>query len=129
PNGAALGNLVARSNYVIYTEPWNTYIEALLADGKSTNDSAANTSLPSAPLSASVVVSSANGRAVGLNTQPAMFANGTVAVGAPYDGIVTLNSAKPLQFTRPTGGASYDALRAIEHEMDEVMGLGSFLDF
>ena len=27
------------------------------------------------------------------NTPPAMFANGTVGNGGPYDGIVTLNSA------------------------------------
>src|SRR5207253_11266201 len=29
--------------------------------------------------------------------------------------------------TRPPGGSSYDALRATEHEIDEVLGLGSHL--
>jgi hypothetical protein len=57
-----------------------------------------------------------------------MFANSAVAVGGPYDGIVTLNSAQPLQFTRPTSVGKYDALRATEHEIDEVLGFGSSLD-
>ena len=56
-----------------------------------------------------------------------MFANGSVGQGGPYDGIVTLNSAAPFQFTRPTSAGNYDAQRATEHEIDEVMGLGSRL--
>src|SRR5262249_44248242 len=65
---------------------------------------------------------------LGFNTPPAMFANGSVMAGGPYDGIVTLNSAQPLQFTRPTVSGNYDALRATEHEIDEVLGFGSSLD-
>jgi hypothetical protein len=75
-----------------------------------------------------ISVSSANGRVLGFDTPPAMFANGSVGDGGPYDGIVTLNSTKNFQFTRPTDFGKYDALRAIEHEMDEVMGFGSSLD-
>jgi hypothetical protein len=56
-----------------------------------------------------------------------MFANGTVGNGGPYDGIVTLNSSVPLQFTRPTDAGSFDAQRSTEHEMDELLGLGSKL--
>jgi hypothetical protein len=56
-----------------------------------------------------------------------MFADGTVGDGGPYDGIVTLNSNAPWQFTRPVSAGNFDAQRAIEHEIDEVMGLGSFL--
>ena len=50
--------------------------------------------------------------------------------GGPYDGIVTLNSSSSVsfQFTRPTIAGNYDAQRVTEHEMDEVMGLGSHLD-
>ena len=54
-----------------------------------------------------------------------MFANGTVGQGGPYDGIVTLNSSEPFQFTRPVNASSFDAQRSTEHEMDEVIGLGS----
>src|SRR5207248_11508017 len=78
-------------------------------------------------LSANIGASSADGRAVKLNTPPAMFANGTVAAGGPYDGIVTLSSTAPLQFTRPISSANLDAQTAVEHEMDEVIGLGSRL--
>jgi hypothetical protein len=56
-----------------------------------------------------------------------MFANGTVGNGGPYDGIVTLNSSVPLQFTRPTDAGSFDAQRSTEHEMDELLCLGSKL--
>jgi hypothetical protein len=56
-----------------------------------------------------------------------MFANGTVGQGGPYDGIVTLNSSVPYQFTRPTSAGQLDAQRSTEHEVDEVIGLGSRL--
>jgi hypothetical protein len=56
-----------------------------------------------------------------------MFANGTVGQGGPYDGIVTLNSSVPYQFTRPTSAGHLDAQRSTEHEVDEVIGLGSRL--
>jgi hypothetical protein len=57
-----------------------------------------------------------------------MFANGTVGNGGPYDGIITLNSSSGYQFTRPPSGANFDAQRAFEHEMDELIGLGSLLN-
>ncbi|MGA9996322.1 MAG: NF038122 family metalloprotease [Pyrinomonadaceae bacterium] len=129
PNGSPLGSgTLAQSNYVIYTgTSWNTYINALNADAKSANDTTANASLPASALSTNIVVSSANGRVVALNTPPAMFADGSVGVGGPYDGIVTLNSSQPFQFTRPPAGSNYDSLRSTEHEIDEVLGLGSYL--
>jgi hypothetical protein len=129
PNGHPIpaGN-IARSNFVIYSAiPWSTFINALRADAKTSNDRSANMSLPMSALSPHIVPSSAGGRAVRLNTPPAMFANGNVGPGGPYDGIVTLNSSKPFQFNRPTSGSNYDAQRSTEHEIDEVMGLGSRL--
>src|SRR4029077_3606538 len=87
----------------------------------------ANASLPGSALSANIKPGSADGRALGFNTPPAMFANGDVGDGGPYDGIVTLNSSAPYQFTRPNNGNTLDAQRSTEHEMDEVIGLGSHL--
>ncbi len=107
----------------VYTIPWSTYINSLRADAKTTNDNLANASLPGTALSPNIKPSSASGRAVGLNTPPAMSANGTL--GGPYDGIVTLNSAVPYQFTRPPSASNYDAQRSTEHEIDEVIGFGS----
>lgn len=115
----------ARSDNPVYVIPWNAYVTALRADARTGYDNLANATLPSTPLSAAIRSSSANGRAVGLDTSPAMFADGTVGNGGPYDGIVTLNSGAPFQFTRPTPRSNFDAQRETEHEIDEVMGLGS----
>jgi hypothetical protein len=127
PSGTPLsGGTLAQSNYVIYTEPWATVINAIEADATSTNDSTANSSLPASPLTTSLIISSANGRAVGLSTPGVMGSDGSINSGS-FDGIVTLNSSQPFQFTRPPSGGSYDALRSTEHEIDEVLGLGSFV--
>ena len=124
PNGTPLPHgTVSRSDFVIYTIPWGAFVDALRADAKTGNDGLAIGSLPGNALSASINPASANGRAVGLNTPPDMAANGTL--GGPYDGIVTLNSTMPFQFTRPTISGNFDAQRSIEHETDEVLGLGS----
>jgi len=128
PDGMPLPmGTLARSDILLYRIPWSSYISALRADGRTSNDTQANASLPGTALSANVRPSSAGGRAVGLNTPPAMFANGTVGQGGPYDAIVTLNSRAPFQFTRPPGSGSFDAQRSIEHEVDEAIGLGSRL--
>jgi len=126
PDGTPLSaGTISQSDLVVYTFPWSTYINALRGDAKTSNDDLANASLPGTALSSNIKPSSANGRAVALNTPPAMFANARVGNGGPYDGIVTLNSAVPYQFTRPTSGSNFDAQRSTEHEMDEVIGFGS----
>ncbi len=128
PDGSPTGAL-ATSTSVIYSIAWNTFTGAMIADATTTNDATANASLPGSPLATNVLPSSSNGRALGFNTPPAMFANGSVGAGGPYDGIVTLVSSQPFKFTRPTAPGLYDAQSAIEHEMDEVMGLGSAIGF
>jgi hypothetical protein len=129
PDGTPLSQGTAsRSDIVRYLVPWSTYVNALIADAKTGNDDLANASLPASALSSNIMPASANGRAVGLNTSPAMFPNGTIGNGGLYDGIVTLNSAFPFQFTRPVSAGNFDAQRATEHEIDEVMGLGSLLN-
>jgi hypothetical protein len=122
PQGTA-----AQSWFVVYPISWSTFISALRTDARTSNDNVANASLPANALSANIEPGSADGRALGFNTPPAMFANGDVGDGGPYDGIVTLNSSAPYQFTRPTNGNTLDAQRFTEHEMDEVIGLGSHL--
>lgn len=128
PDGTPIpSGFVSRSDYVVYSIPWSSYLASLRADAKSNSDTTANSSLPATTLSAGVVPSSASGRAIGLATPRAMFADGHVAVGGPYDGIVTLSSNQPLQFSRPPSSSSYDGRTATEHEIDEVLGLGSHL--
>jgi len=97
--------------------------QCLRADATSSNDNIGIASLPATALSGGIVAASANGRALGQNTPPAMFADGTVGTGGPYDGIVTLNSASSLQFSRPTDANRFDAQRSIEQGIDNIMGL------
>jgi len=120
--------VLAASLSTIYTVPWNDFISALRADPRTSNDNMAIASLPAHPLSTNIAPSSANGRAVGLTTPHALFADGTFGQGGPYDGIITLNSVQPFWFSRPLISGSFDAQLAVEHEMDEIMGLGSYLN-
>ena len=129
PDGSPLPQgTVSQSDFVVYGIPWGAFINALRADATTNNDNVAKASLPGNALSPTIKPSSANGRAVGLDTPTAMFADGHVGNGGPYDGIVTLNSSVPLQFTRPTSASNFDAQRSTEHEMDEVMGIVSDAD-
>ena len=128
PDGMTLPmGTLAQTDFVVYQIRWGSYISALRADTTSSNDTQANASLPSTALSPNVQPASAAGRAVGLNTRPAMFADGSVGQGGPYDAIVTLNSAAPYQFSRPPAAGNFDAQRSTEHEVDEAIGLGSRL--
>jgi len=130
-DGSPLGRAtVSDTISVVYPIPWNTYISALRAHATSGNDTMANASLPATALSANVDPSGANGRAIGLNTPPGVSANGNVGSGPDfiYDGVITLNSSDPFQFTRPVNSGNYDAQRSTEHEIDEVLGLGSHLN-
>ena len=126
PNGTSLPEgTVSQSFSAVYTLPWNHFVNALRTDATTSNDSKAIASLPATALSMNIAPSSANGRAVGLNTPPAMFPDGHFGPGGPFDGIVTLNSAIPFSFTRPLLSGSFDAQRSVEREIDEVIGLGS----
>ena len=120
-------NLVAASDSPIYATDWNGYVNALKADAKSASDATAISTLPTDPLTAKMTTKSAAGRAIGLNTPPVLYADGHLAVGGPYDGHITLNSSQPLQFTRPVAADNADARTFTEHEIDEVLGLGSRL--
>jgi hypothetical protein len=134
PNGSALGGgTLAQSNYTLYSLTYNNLIAALTADATTANDATAIANLPAASAFPNnptrIDASSADGRAVGLNTPGAMAANGSVGTGGTLDGIVTINSSQPFQFSRSGGIASnkFDVMQSIEHEIDEVLGLGSVL--
>src|SRR5215470_11593807 len=122
PDGTPMTDLV-ESLTVIYSVGSNIWFNALRADAKSSNDSVAIAGLPDITLFPTTIASSANGRALGQNTPPAMNADGTVSVGGPYDGIVTLNSATSFKFTRPTDANKFDAQRSIQHGIDSILGI------
>ena len=122
-DGDPMGTLIGASNSGIHQLDWDPYIAALKADGKTANDMSANATLPTSAL-ATIMLRSAVGRAVGLDTPPVMFADGSLGVGRPYDGIITINSLQPVQFTRPVSAGNFDGQMFTEHEIDEVLGLG-----
>jgi len=122
PDGSSLTGL-QQSLTVIYGVGWDIWTNALRADATSSNDNIAIASLPASALVGGIVGAGPNGRALGLNTPPAMFADGTVGTGGAYDGIVTLNSASSLQFSRPTDANRFDAQRSIEQGIGNIMGL------
>src|SRR5260370_20435768 len=72
PDGTPFGSGLAESNFVTYPIPWNTYIAALRADAKTSNDTVANARLPSNALSTNIGPSSAGGRALRLDTPPSV---------------------------------------------------------
>jgi hypothetical protein len=44
--------------------------------------------------------------------------------GQTYDAVITLSTSNPIDYTRPTVSGTYDAVRIVEHEVDEVLGGG-----
>jgi hypothetical protein len=126
--GDPMGTLIGASNSGIHQLDWDPYIAALRADGKTANDMSANATLPTSALEPIMLTNSALGRAVGLNTPPVMFADGSLGIGGPYDGIITINSLEPVQFTRPVSPGNFDGQMFTEHEIDEVLGSGSHLN-
>jgi hypothetical protein len=102
---------------------WNsagTAISALAGDVTSADDAVAVSHLGT-NVFGSVAYTSANGRAMGLNTP------GFLTVGAEggYDGIVTLNTDICFfNHNAPVGG-KFDLYSAAAHELDEVLGTPS----
>ena len=125
PDGTSRFCAAAQSAAVGYQVPWNDYISALRAHARGANDIRANASLPGAALSSNIITKSANGRSVGLTQRQRCLRTERSRPAGPDDGIVTLHSSFPAH--RPVGPGNFDAQRATEHEMDEVIGLGSRL--
>lgn len=69
-----------------------------------------------------ILESSADFRALGFSGAPGLYsANGAFGVGGTFDGIVYLNGQDLLGFG---GAGDYDPNRTIQHEVDEVLGIG-----
>jgi hypothetical protein len=129
PDGSAIpSSAVSTSLSLTYQVNWSDYIAFWKQDVKTSNDKVANSSLPPTALANLVLCHSAAGRAIALNTPALPYTDPTVGDGRPLDGIITLNLAQTIQFFRPPSPSYFDAFSAIEHETDEVLGLGSHLN-
>ena len=109
-----------------YNIDYSEYLAALQEDATTTNDAIALANLPEDVINPAtgtyyINVKTANLRAIGITGLNSGISGG-------YDGIVGLHTSE-LNLSRasidPTKG---DLLATVEHEMDEVLGLGSSLD-
>lgn len=131
PNGELLGGTLAQSGTGLQLRPYSTVKSAITSDSKTSHDSSAVAHLPAAiafPNNPTWIgISTANARALGFSAPG--FLDSTGGTNGSFDGIVTINSGQPFQLDRTGGIASnkYDVMQALEHEIDEVLGLGSVL--
>jgi hypothetical protein len=118
------GNFLARTDQSLFDVAYGTYTNALSADAAA---NPANTVLATAIANLSkgnnasgtsdMAITQAQSRMLGLGS------------ASGFDATVTLSTAQPLDYTRPTpayngSNLEYDAIGAIEHELDEVLGGG-----
>ena len=118
--------LVGRSDLHFYFWEYQSYRAALLADATSPNDAIANATLgpgPNDPILNSQFISlkPATGRAAGLNT-PGLLINLPGTCVFTGDGCIGLNVADTT-----IGGGTHSLFAAAEHEINEILGLGSSL--
>ena len=109
----------------IYVKSYTSYKAQLTANASSANDTSALANLPASVPNSSVILKSADARAVGL-TGAGMNLNMTntsgFCLGSNLDGCIGLNIG-----LTTNGSGSYSLLATVEHEIDEVLGLGSSL--
>jgi hypothetical protein len=121
------------SDWYYYTITYNQFLTSLHGDATTTNDIYALAHLPyglsntvpptlTNPVNGTEIINvrTANLKAIGLTGYVSELPGGV-------DGVVTLNTSI-MNLTRASINPSkYDLLSVAEHEMDEVLGLGSYL--
>jgi hypothetical protein len=122
--GGGLGG----SDKTLYTIPYTTFYGALVADAKSSDDATAVAH--NAPLTGgnnpvnntrNIDITTANIRALNI---PGSFPSLAGICGTTCDGLITLNTALTNPGSPATTG-QYALMAVAEHEIDEVLGLGS----
>jgi PEP-CTERM motif len=119
PSGA--GYLGASQSYE-YLDTYATYTGALLADATSAGNGTELTGynhLGTGNNASQIVATSADYRALGFIAPGGLTSGG--AYGGTFDGVIYLNASYLTGFG---GGGAYSALPTIQHETDEVLGIG-----
>src|SRR5581483_10788341 len=104
------------------------FISGLRGDAKTSDDTSAISLLPQSstnPInsSTSVSIKPANARAIGISLTPKADCVQT-GLAQACDGVISVNT--PLT---DVNGGSYSLKAVVQHEIDEVLGLGSFVGF
>lgn len=114
--GGGLGS----STWGYYWNSAGTAISALTADSKTADDAVAVSHL-NTNVFGSVAYTSANGRAMGLNT-PGFI---STSAGNDFDGIINLNTDICFYNHNSPEGGKFDLYSVAAHELDEVLGTPS----
>ena len=117
---------LGRSDLHFYFWEYQSYRAALIGDATSPDDATANATLgppPNEPILGKrfITLKPANGRAVGLPT-PGLDIDIPGVCKFTGDGCIGLNIANTT-----LGGGIYSLFATVQHEIDEVLGLGSSL--
>jgi hypothetical protein len=121
------GLFLGSSQTVQYTTTFATYSGWLIADAaaNSSNTVLANAIdyLSSGNRATNIRATSSSLRALGVaQAKGVLNANG--GSGGDLDGIITLSNHFQMIYSGSLGFLQYDAMRIIEHEIDEVLGIG-----
>jgi len=109
-----------------YAVSYASYKQQLTLDATSANDKTALSSLPASVPSGGIAIKTATADALGYGIAGSTFtmaSTGSFCTGTNLDGCVGLNLSQTT-----VGGGSYSLLATVEHEIDEVLGLGSSLE-
>jgi hypothetical protein len=129
------------SNFYDYSLTYSTFYSALVAQnanaaalaGLAANGGAGTNNPVNG--TANIEIKSANARALAINIAPGCYTTGTAgnktctsgSGNGGYDGIITLNTN--ITFPPQTNnGSNYGLVGVAEHEIDEILGLGSSLE-
>ncbi len=125
---AASSTFLGSSNTTLYTTSDTSFVSKLTQDA---NTHPLNTPLQTAlgnlatgNQATDIRTTSADMRALGYTGTPGKYDSAGVYGSGTYDGVITLSSSQPLVYAGAVNSSSYDALRVIEHEIDEVLGVG-----
>jgi hypothetical protein len=119
PSGASY---LGGSEASLYVSPYTTYAAALLGDATANANATeltAHSNLATSNTAQQIIGTAADFRALGIAALGNLNSNGSV--GGVFDGIVLLNAAYLTGFG---GGGSYSSLSVIQHEVNEVLGIG-----
>jgi hypothetical protein len=127
------------SDTAVYTNSYSSFRSGLVSNDANPAAIAglgSNTTNNPVTGGTAITVRSADGRAVGINTDvaaciptfSAQFGTNICSVGSgssAVDGVIGLNTS--ITFPPQPNGSGFSLLATVEHEMDEILGLGSAL--